>query len=118
MRMRMVSPRILCRQHLLGEHGELHKHRPSFVKKHSIFGRIYPEVQIEPESMKRRHDELAAEMVRRGMKHNSPYEMPDLSYLPEEQRKAKVNRRENLSLLLSKCWDCQSKYNEYMSEGK
>jgi hypothetical protein len=84
----MIDPKLLCRKHLLGEHGEIHKHRHSFVKKHSIFGRIG---QIEPESMQSRHDELAIEMVNRGYKHNSPYIQPDLSYLPDDQRYAKVD---------------------------
>lgn len=76
-----VDPTLLCRNHLLGEHGEIHKHRHNFVKRHSIAGRISPIVQIVPALMKSRHDALAAEMVRRGHNHNSPYELPDLSYL-------------------------------------
>jgi len=77
MRMWMVPPRLMCKQHLLGEHGEIHKHRHNFVKGHSIEGR---RGQIEPESMQTRHDELAEEMLRRGMNHKSPYELPDLSH--------------------------------------
>jgi hypothetical protein len=72
----MTGPATLCRVHLLGEHSELHKHQPSFVKGHSIEGR---RGQIEPARMKQRHDELVEEMLRRGYKHNSPYEQPDLS---------------------------------------
>ena len=79
MRMWMVPSRILCRKHLLGEHGEIHKHRHNFVKKHKMDGRIG---QIQPRSMKERHDELAVEMLRRGYNHQSPYEQPDISYLP------------------------------------
>lgn len=75
-RMWMVNPKLLCRKHLLGEHGELHKFHHNFVKGHSIKGRIG---QIEPSSMQSRHDELAAEMLSRGMKHKSPYSQPDLS---------------------------------------
>lgn len=76
MRMWMVTPAILCQKHLLGEHGEIHKHRHNFVKGHSIEGR---KGQIDPVRMKVRHDALAAEMLRRGYNHNSPYEQPDLS---------------------------------------
>lgn len=72
----MINPSILCRKHLLGEHGEIHKHKHNFIKGHSIEGRIG---QIEPESMKERHDELAVEMLKRGYNHKSEYEMPDLS---------------------------------------
>ena len=53
----MVEPKLMCVQHLVGEHGEIHKHRHNFVKGHSIAGR---KGQIEPLAMQRRHDELAA----------------------------------------------------------
>lgn len=56
MRMWMSNPRFMCRKHLLGEHGELHKFRHMFIKGHSIEGR---RGQIEPAAMKDRHDELA-----------------------------------------------------------
>jgi hypothetical protein len=72
----MIPPRLLCRRHLLGEHGELHKHRWAFVAVHSIAGRPG---QIEPARMGERHDALAAEMLRRGYRHESPYAQPDLS---------------------------------------
>lgn len=59
MRMWMIDPAFLCRKHLLGAHGEIHKHRHTFEKKYSIDGRITPIVQIEPGSMKEEHDRLA-----------------------------------------------------------
>jgi len=102
----MIDPELLCRKHLLGEHGELHKHRHNFVKQHSISGRIFPIVQIEPESMKARHDELVREMLRRGCNHNSPYEQPDLSYLPGDERYARVDLEESLMDLVERCGDC------------
>ncbi len=103
----MISPKLLCRKHLLGEHGEIHKHRHNFVKHHRIDGRLSPIVLIEPASMKTRHDELAEEMLRRGYNHKSPYELPDLSYLPHAQRKAKADISYNLSDLSSRCEDCK-----------
>lgn len=106
MRMWMVDPRTMCRKHLLGEHGELHKHRHSFVKQHSVDGRVRLG-QIEPASMRRRHDELAREMGRRGFKHESPYEMPDISYLPRWQRTFKVDRAASLTELHSRCAECR-----------
>ena len=65
MRMWMISPGLLCNKHLIGEHGDIHKHRHNFVKKHSISGRLSPIVQIEPSSMEKRHDELTLEMEKR-----------------------------------------------------
>lgn len=107
MRMWMLPPRILCRQHLLGEHGEIHKHRHNFVKRHSIAGR---RGQIEPMAMKRRHDELADEMLRRGMNHRSPYEQPDLSHLPEADRFGTVNKETSLRDLHTRCDECRRQY--------
>lgn len=102
MRMWMCDPKILCRKHLLGEHGEIHKHRHNFVKQHKMSGRIG---QIEPDSMELRHEELAAEMLRRGYNHQSPFEQPDVSYLPEMT----VNREEALEDLLNRCEDCKKR---------
>ena len=106
MRMWMVDPRQLCKKHLLGEHYEIHKHKHNFVKKHSIDKRISPVVQIEPSSMKKRHDALAREILNRGWKHESPYEMPDLSHLPAYQRNAKVDIINSERDLRSRCSEC------------
>ena len=76
MRMWMIDPKLLCRAHLLGEHGEIHKFRHNFVKGHRIDGR---KGQILPLKMQERHDELVVEMLRRGYNHKSPYVQPDLS---------------------------------------
>lgn len=107
MRMWMLPPKMMCRKHLLGEHGEIHKHRHNFIKRHSIAGRLSPIVQIEPNSMEVRHDELAAEMVRRGYNHNSPYTLPDLSYLPHEQVMAKVDVEQSRHDLRERCDECR-----------
>lgn len=103
MRMWLVDPRILCRKHLLGEHGEIHKHRHNFVKKHKMNGRIG---QIDPSLMEKRHQELAEEMIIRGYTHASPYEQPDISYLPE----MKVDVNLALTDLLSRCNECEQRW--------
>jgi len=108
MRMWMVDPKILCKKHLLGEHGEIHKHRHNFEKKHSMNKRI-EFGQIEPSSMKIRHDVLAEEMLRRKYNHQSPYEQPDISYLPESQQTFKVDIDYSLKDLISRCPDCLSR---------
>lgn len=105
MRMWMIDPRKLCRKHLLGEHGEIHKHRHIFEKQWRIDGRIFPVVQIEPVSMKERHDLLAEEMLRRGYNHQSPYGQPDISYLGEKGM-VKVDVNNSIQVLISRCPDC------------
>lgn len=109
MRMWMITPRLLCDKHLLGEHGEIHKHRHNFEKGHKIDGRLYPEVQIEPASMERRHDVLADEMLKRGMNHKSPFEQPDISYLPDDQQKSTVNTYSSVIDLCDRCPACRAK---------
>lgn len=106
MRMWMVDPKLLCQKHLLGEHGEIHKHRHNFVKKHSIAKRISPVVQIEPSAMQTRHDELASEMLRRNMNHQSPFEQPDISYLPIYEKFAVVDINNSIQDLISRCPEC------------
>jgi hypothetical protein len=100
MRMWMVDPKLLCRKHLLGEHGEIHKFRHNFVKKHKMNGRMG---QIEPAQMESRHNELSIEMTRRGYNHNSPYEQPDISHLPEMI----VDVQESLAELCRRCEECR-----------
>jgi hypothetical protein len=67
----MVDPRMMCRQHLLGEHCELHMIVANITLGRSIEGFIRVNA-IEPQSIKLRHDELVIEMGRRKMNHKSP----------------------------------------------
>lgn len=117
MKMWMISARLLCMRHLSGEHNEIHKHRHNFEKRHSIAGRIAINA-CEPMSMKSRHDELAAELRRRAVEAgrkppHSPYEIPDLSYLPEAHRTFRVNREASLRLLVSRCPECARRVAEF-----
>jgi hypothetical protein len=104
----MLNPRYMCQKHIVGEHGEIHKHRHNFVKKHSISGRINPVVQIEPLAMKKRHDELA-----KHMNHKSPYELPDLSHLPKAELNAKVDLEQSHIDLISRCEDFRLMYTTF-----
>jgi hypothetical protein len=105
----MIDPLLLCNKHLLGEHGEIHKHRHNFVKQHSIKGRIAPVVQIEPLAMKERHDVLAVEMLRRNMNHCSDYEQPELSYLDDADCCATVDKLQSINDLMIRCHDCATR---------
>ena len=104
MRMWMIDSRMLCNRHLCGEHGEIHKHRHNFVKGHSIEGR---RGQIEPESMSQRHDDLAREMLSRGMKHESPYVQPDLSKY--DLSGFTVDRNDSMLDLKARCCECEKR---------
>ena len=115
MRMWMVDVKLMCDKHLIGEHGEIHKHKHNFVKKHSVSKRVILN-QIEPKSMKTRHDILANEMIARGFNHVSPYEMPDISYLPKEYQEYIVNVDSSYKDLTTRCLKCkQRRTNEVYS---
>jgi hypothetical protein len=105
----MIDPKLLCKNHLLGEHNEIHKHKHNFEKHHSISGRISPIVLIEPENMQKRHDELVQEMLNRGYSHHSPYQQPDLSYLKDNERFVKVNLDYNVDDLVNRCCECSNR---------
>jgi len=114
MRMWMLPQETMCNKHLLGEHGEIHKHRHVFVKGYSIAGRVSNKgIQIEPGSMDVRHDALAIEMAHRGMNHNSPYSQPDISYLPAPQRFAMVNKDLSAKELHSRCDKCRELFTKW-----
>ena len=52
---------------------------------------------LELSSYQSRHDEIATEMLSRGMNHKSPLpELPDFSYLPRHQYEAKVDRDDHV----------------------
>jgi len=61
--------------------------------------------------MQTRHDELAAEMVRRGGNHKSPYTQPNLDYLSSQHRYAVVDQEVSIRDLKSRCPDCFNFFN-------
>ena len=71
MRMWGVDPRIMCRQHLLGEHVEMHMLVGSLRKGISVDGFIEDGL-VDLHNIRSRHDELVTEMTRRGYNHKSP----------------------------------------------
>lgn len=66
-----IDPKRLCRKHLLGEHVEMHMLVGSINKGTSIEGYVTSGL-INPFIIRERHDDIAAEMVRRGYNHKSP----------------------------------------------
>ncbi|MDE2290794.1 MAG: pyrimidine dimer DNA glycosylase, partial [Elusimicrobia bacterium] len=74
MRVWDLPPRILCRQHLLGEHRELHAVWAVLTQGQEGYSR-HPETLRWVGRLKAlfaRHEELVAEMGRRGYRHASP----------------------------------------------
>ncbi len=74
MRIWDLPPSSLCRQHLLGEHRELHALWRILTEDRSGYAR-HPETRRwrgKQAALYRRHEALAAEMARRGYRHASP----------------------------------------------
>jgi len=69
----MVDPAVMCDQHLLGEHVELHMVVGAIAKGYlaSIRGLINASL-LDLEQVNDRHAALVAEMTERGMNHQSP----------------------------------------------
>lgn len=102
----MLPPSWLCRLHLLGEHHELHKFRNLFEHKRQIAKR---RGQIEPCSMKTRHEELVDEILARGYQHSSPYRQPGIAYLPDEDRFGAVDKKASMHDLMERCEACRER---------
>lgn len=113
MRMWMVSPKIMCHQHLLGEHVEIHMFIGTMKKQISVHGYIKNNL-LEMESIISRHEKLVEEMTRRGIDHKSPLEedvvKEIISHYPVTVRDAKVNVNRSLKDLLSRCPRCKKNY--------
>lgn len=70
MRMWMTDPRLMCTKHLLGEHLEIHMFLGSIKKNIKLDGYIKKGL-VDVNMLIPRHDELVAEMTRRGYRHKS-----------------------------------------------
>lgn len=101
----MVDPKTMCRVHLLGEHHEIHMFAGSINRKQSVTGYIENGL-LEPRSIKKRHDQLVREMSRRGYEHNTPLEQPDISYLPIEEQRARIDVASAEKELRKRCVLC------------
>jgi hypothetical protein len=74
MRIWDLAPEQLCRQHLLGEHRELHALWVILTRDKKGFAR-HPETarwRGKLAALYRRHEALAAEMANRGYRHATP----------------------------------------------
>lgn len=76
MRVWDVDPKILCRQHLLGEHRELHGLWNILTKHGGVGGYAkHPETLRwvgRERALYLRHEALVAEFTRRGYRHGTP----------------------------------------------
>ena len=105
MRMWNVDPEVMCRQHLLGEHLEMHMFLGCLKKGRKIEGYI-EKGQVEVENIIKRHDVLAGEMKARGYNHNDI----DLSEYQQYLYKAGyVSKFSNTMTLEVRCPECSKR---------
>jgi hypothetical protein len=74
MRIWDVPPAILCRNHLLGEHRELHAVWSILTRGRKGYSQ-HPETKRwvgKLSALYLRHEDLVAEMIKRGYRHTSP----------------------------------------------
>lgn len=95
----MLPPAKLCRQHLLGEHVEIHMLAGTLRRGKSVAGHL-SRGQLEPQNALARHAALAAEMTRRGYRHESPLDMP------QDTPIGRVDRTESERTLRERCAAC------------
>ena len=100
MRMWMVPPRKMCRKHLLGEHVEIHMAVASLRLGKSVAGFLEKGL-LDLGKLRSRHNELVAEMLRRGYRHASP-----LGPVPR-RKGGKVDRQANARELARRCPACR-----------
>ena len=126
MRQWNVHPRIMCDQHLKGEHLEMHMFIGSIKRGTKMHGYIKNN-ELEPLTIKSRHDELVEEMQRRGMSHKSPINddmgeilhilLLDTGHTKEEIFKT-IDTRKSLDLLISRCKECKVRYEKWKKQSK
>jgi hypothetical protein len=97
----LVPPDALCRQHLTGEHVEMHMLVGTIAAGKRLDGYLARGL-VEPANIAARHDALAAEMTRRGMHHHSPLQQPDVSRYDRGHVDVDESRRE----LRRRCKEC------------
>ena len=107
MRIWDLPPEILCRQHLLGEHRELHGLWNVLTQGKSGY-REHPETKRwvgRLAALYNRHEALVAEMYRRGYNHNSPLD-DSLATGFEEQVNLIDSMDEQFTMLTEKPCPC------------
>ena len=115
MRMWMVDPRIMCRQHLLGEWRELFTIVGS-LRLHKKFDGYIQNDLLEPQSIFLRFRELQKEMISRGYTPRKTLGFWETNILirnlPLDQRLHIVNQDNSLKDLLNRCPQCREIYNQ------
>lgn len=112
----MIDPQLMCIQHILGEHRELHAlkgsiertnpKRENHVRHRKMLIKLARSNLIELKSLKERHEELVIHIEN----HRSPIDQtPVLRYLPKKTIQAKVDKEKSIQDLISRPNACRPK---------
>ena len=104
----MVDPRIMCRQHLLGEHVEIHMFIGSLNRKKSVKGYLEKGL-LEIHNLYARHVVLVEEMKRRNYNH---YSKVDDNWKFVE-KVGIIDKEKNVKELVNRCLRCKKRYFEF-----
>ena len=105
----MVNPRIMCREHLLGEHVEIHMFIGSINRGKSVKGYLEKGL-LEVHNLYSRHEDLIREMKRRQYNHNS--EVDEKWKFAEKA--GVIDKENNFSELLSRCSKCKKRTSKFI----
>lgn len=111
MRMWKVNPKILCDKHLRGEHVEMHMFVGSILKGRSLKGYVAKGL-VEIHNIWKRHEELAKEMLRRDMKHES--DLPKCTLCVA----GSIDVDDSMRDLADRCEECRERILDYIGEQK
>ena len=96
MRMWMVNPRIMCRQHLLGEHVEIHMFIGTINRGKSVKGYLEKGL-LEVHNLYNRHEELVKEMKWKFV-----------------EKVGIIDKERNLNELISRCSKCEKRHSKFV----
>ena len=104
MRLWMVNPKVMCRQHLLGEHVEIHMFIGTINLQKKVNGYLEKGL-LEIHNLYHRHEELVKEMKRRGYNHRSDLD----EKWKYAKRLGKIDKIKNIRELSNRCTRCRSR---------
>ena len=107
----MVNPKIMCRQHLLGEHVEIHMFIGTINRGKSVKGYLEKGL-LEIHNLYTRHNILVEEMKRRSYNH---YSIVDGKWKFAEQV-GKIDKEKNIEDLVNRCVRCKTRYSKFLNK--
>lgn len=103
MRMWNINPKLLCKQHLLGEHLEMHMFMGCIRSGMSIKGYVDKGL-VEVDKILERHNQLVNEMEHRGYCHKSDLNGKELLW-----HEGNICVEKSLQDLFERCEECRKR---------